>query len=470
MLLNRHRGLTNLHNATVMGAGLLFFWVYSQTIIAWFSEWIRVTHDSRLLPYFLSIAVGLMLGWGQVNRLSDRLMRLDWATAFRLAALQISILALVIFSFMFATQDHYISRLFLGSYLLLSWLGVSLLHRWLPRYLSGKFFGAGHQVRTLFIGTTGSLSLVGDWVTQKAHLGVKSVGCIPLDASSSEVAGRLGEISALPAVLNQHKISQVILMEMPKDNSMARQIVESCQATGCRLLLQHDVAERLGHPVVALEQFGQHYFSLHEEPLEEPLNRAIKRIFDILFALPVVVVVLPFLCIVVWIMQRLQSPGPLFHIRPRAGVGRRHFSMLKFRTMIVAPPDAQAEVRQASQDDARIYSFGHFLRRHSLDEFPQFWNVLTGEMSLVGPRPVMPLLDEEFERKSRAYRTRHFIKPGVTGLAQSRGMRGEIKTPEQLQERLRLDLYYLAHWSIWMDLEVAMRTLWQVFRPPPSAY
>ena len=126
--------------------------------------------------------------------------------------------------------------------------------------------------------------------------------------------------------------------------------------------------------------------------------------------------------------------------------------------------------RQARADDRRIYPFGHFLRRHSLDEFPQFWNVLAGQMSIVGPRPVMPLLDEEFERQVRSYRSKHWVRPGITGLAQSEGFRGEITTPEQLHERIRLDLYYIAHWSIWLDVQITLRTLTQVFFPPGSAY
>jgi putative colanic acid biosynthesis UDP-glucose lipid carrier transferase len=144
--------------------------------------------------------------------------------------------------------------------------------------------------------------------------------------------------------------------------------------------------------------------------------------------------------------------------------------MLKFRSMHLAPPDAQAEGRQAAADDPRVFPFGHFLRRHSLDEFPQFWNVLTGEMSIVGPRPVMPVLDEEFERQVQAYRSKHWVKPGITGLAQSEGFRGEIQTPEQLQQRIRLDLYYIAHWSLWLDLQITARTARQILFPPPSAY
>jgi putative colanic acid biosynthesis UDP-glucose lipid carrier transferase len=279
-----------------------------------------------------------------------------------------------------------------------------------------------------------------------------------------------GTREALGDLLDQHQIGQVILMELPVDDARARLVVEACQARGCRLLLQHDIEERLGHPVVATAEDGRHFFTLHEEPLEEPLNRALKRAFDIAVALPVVVLVLPPLGLAVWVGQRLQSPGPLFHNRPRAGVRRREFHMVKFRTMHPAPANPTAESRQATKGDDRVYPLGRFLRRHSLDEFPQFWNVLLGDMSVVGPRPVMPKLDEEFERQARAYRTRHLVKPGITGLAQSEGLRGEITSPEQLQARVRLDLYYIAHWSIWLDLQITAKTLLQVVRPPKTAY
>jgi putative colanic acid biosynthesis UDP-glucose lipid carrier transferase len=144
--------------------------------------------------------------------------------------------------------------------------------------------------------------------------------------------------------------------------------------------------------------------------------------------------------------------------------------MLKFRSMRVAPDDAAAESVQAAVEDARIFAFGRFMRRHSLDEFPQFWNVLCGDMSVVGPRPYMPLLDEEFRRQTSGYRTRHLVKPGITGLAQSLGYRGEILEQEMLRRRVHWDVYYITHWSVWMDLQITALTLWQILRPPGTAY
>lgn len=473
MITNRHRGLVRIHGGAIILAVAVFFWVYAEFIMRYVPV-VRLSREVNLLPYFLCVIIGLLAGNGRVREVQARLTRLSTVEAAGLATAQVALMALVVFSMMFATLDRSISRLFLGTFMVWSWLGLVWLHCVLPRRLAGFLYGQGERIPTLFIGRAESLPLLQDWLGQRTHLGVLPAGFVSLDALTVEfknsAAPFAGLVEDLPRVLAERGIGQVILMELPDGEKVARQIIDHCQAHGCRLLIHHQVDELLGHPVLSVEEGGRHFFTLHEEPLEEPLNRALKRLFDLVVALPVVVLVLPGLILLVWLMQRLQSPGPLFHVRPRSGERRVQFPMLKFRSMRMAPSDANAEVRQARTDDQRIYPFGRFLRRHSLDEFPQFWNVLTGEMSLVGPRPVMPLLDEEFERQVRAYRSKHWVKPGITGLAQSEGFRGEITTPEQLQERIRLDLYYIAHWSVWLDAQITLKTFRQVFFPPKSAY
>ncbi len=473
MLTNRHRGLVRIHRVALLLAVAIFFWLYAQFIMTYVPV-VKLSREVNLLLYFLCVVIGLLAGGSQVRAVESRLTRLSVTEAAGLATYQVALMALTVFTMMFATQDRTISRLFLGSFLVWSWLLLFVLHRSLPQRFAGWLYGAGERVPTLFIGRAETMTVLDEWLKQRTHLGVHPAGFLALDSlmtpPRNSAAPFAGAVDNLPRLLEDKSIGQVILLEVPADREIARQIVDQCQARGCRLLVHHQVEEVLGHPVISADESGHHFFTLHEEPLEEPLNRFIKRAFDIAIALPLVVLVLPVLMLVVWLVQRAQSPGPLFHVRPRSGAGRAEFPMLKFRSMRVAPADAKAEGQQASADDARIYPFARFLRRHSLDEFPQFWNVLTGEMSIVGPRPVMPVLDEEFERQVRAYRSKHWVKPGITGLAQSEGFRGEIKTPEQLQERIRLDLYYIAHWSIWLDLQITLRTAVQIFIPPPSAY
>ena len=501
MITNRHRGLVRIHGTALLLGAAVFFWVYAEITLRYLSDWMKLTREVNLPLYFLCVVIGMLAASGRLRSVESRLTRLSVTDAAGLATAQVALMALAVFTMMFATQDRSISRLFLGTFLVWSWLGLFGLHRVLPRRLAGFLFGPGGRIPTLFIGRPGSLPLLKEWLDQRTHLGVLPVGFVSLEASeikpetgnlkpegsggnsvlksqpsgldsTPQVSGLSLQVSALadlPQVLNASAIAQVILLEVPESRKIARQIIAHCQARGCRLLVHHQVEEVLGHPVVSVDEGGHHFFSLHDEPLEEPLNRAVKRLFDLAVSLPVVGLVLPPLMLLVWLLQRLQSSGPLFHVRPRSGESRAVFPMLKFRSMQVAAPDEQAERRQARADDARIFPFGRFMRRHSLDEFPQFWNVLIGEMSIVGPRPVMPLLDEEFERQVSAYRSKHWVKPGITGLAQSGGFRGEIQTPEQLQERIRLDLYYIAHWSVWLDVTITLKTAWQVFVPPRSA-
>ena len=215
---------------------------------------------------------------------------------------------------------------------------------------------------------------------------------------------------------------------------------------------------------------GHTFYSLQEEPLEDPMNLLAKRVFDIALSLPVVVFVLPPLCLWVWAMQRIQAPGRLLFVQNRAGLRRNEFRIFKFRSMRDTASEAAHEAVQARKGDDRIYPFGHFLRKSSLDEFPQFLNVLRGEMSIVGPRPHMPAHDVEFSRYYKSYRTRHFAKPGITGLAQTRGYRGEITDPALLKERVQSDIFYITNWSFWLDLQITLKTGWQILRPPKSAY
>jgi lipopolysaccharide/colanic/teichoic acid biosynthesis glycosyltransferase len=168
-------------------------------------------------------------------------------------------------------------------------------------------------------------------------------------------------------------------------------------------------------------------------------------------------------------MQRLQAPGRLFFIQDRTGYGQNSFRILKFRSMY-EKREKRDESVQVRKGDQRIYPFGRFLRSYSIDEFPQFLNVVKGEMSIVGPRPHMVAHDQEFSRRLKGYRTRFFVRPGITGLAQCNGFRGEIDHSEALEKRIALDVEYIAHWSIWLDIQVVAKTAWHLFFPQATAY
>jgi exopolysaccharide biosynthesis polyprenyl glycosylphosphotransferase len=471
MITTRARGLANLHAGATMLAVGIFFWVYAEFIMRYVPI-VRLSREVNLLPYFLCMVGGMALSARALSRVAARFHVLTPGDAAQLAARQVGLMAALTFTMMFATLDRSISRLFLGTFLVWCWLGLTLLNAKLPRVLARLVFQRGDRLPTVFIGRVALFAKLDQWIAGKEPLGIDPVGLLSDDApagSASPFVPLLGRVADLPRVLTERQVGQVILLELPATDADARALIEICQDHGCRLLIHNNLAERYTHPLVPIIEEGRHYYTLQEEPLEDPLNRIIKRTYDLAVALPVVLVALPLLCAWVWIMQRAQAPGPLFHVRERLGRGGRPFRMLKFRSMIVAPEDAATESRQARAEDERIFPFGRMMRRRSLDEFPQFWNVLVGDMSIVGPRPYMPLLDEEFRRQTRGYRTRHLVKPGITGLAQSLGYRGEILENEMLSRRVYWDVYYITHWSVWLDLQITARTLGQIVRPPETA-
>ena len=207
-------------------------------------------------------------------------------------------------------------------------------------------------------------------------------------------------------------------------------------------------------------------FTSYENPLENPVNKLVKRMFDILLSLLALLLTLPFMPII-WLIIKIQSPGPLFFKQQRTGLDGNTFNMLKFRSMHV---NDDADKVQATKDDPRKYPFGNFMRKANIDEIPQFWNVLCGDMSIVGPRPHMLAHTEMYSQLIGKYMVRHFVKPGVTGWAQVTGFRGETKELWQMEGRVKRDIWYIEHWSIWLDIRIIWMTLKTIFVHDEQAY
>lgn len=195
--------------------------------------------------------------------------------------------------------------------------------------------------------------------------------------------------------------------------------------------------------------------NINEIPLDNAFNRMLKRSFDIVFSLLVIIFIMSWLVPLVGLLIKLESDGPIFFEQERNGFNNRVFNCLKFRSMT---PNDYADHLQAKKGDPRITRIGAFLRSTSLDEMPQFFNVLMGDMSIVGPRPHTVPMNREFKSHIEKYNSRHMIKPGITGLAQVKGFRGEIENPFQIRSRFRFDYFYIKNWSIWLDLKICVQT------------
>lgn len=196
--------------------------------------------------------------------------------------------------------------------------------------------------------------------------------------------------------------------------------------------------------------------TLRYEPLEDLTNRIKKRLFDIIISLCVIVFILSWLIPVISILVWIDSRGPVFFSQTRSGKGNQPFKCLKFRSMKI---ESLSNAKQTIKTDQRLTKLGKFLRHTSLDEFPQFLNVLKGNMSIVGPRPHMLKHTDKFSKATDQYMVRHFLKPGITGWAQVNGFRGEIDSMIKLQKRVEHDVWYLENWSVWLDLKIIFRTV-----------
>jgi len=206
---------------------------------------------------------------------------------------------------------------------------------------------------------------------------------------------------------------------------------------------------------------------LLDEPLESPMNRFVKRSFDVVCSGLALAILFPVVFVFVSIGIKLTSPGPVFFCQKRTGYKGKSFNMIKFRSMKV---NDQADTLQATKDDDRKTRFGEFIRRTSIDELPQLINIFKGDMSIVGPRPHMEAHTEFYSKVLDEYLIRHMVKPGLTGWAQVSGCRGETETPDKMADRVTHDIWYIEHWSFSLDIKIIIMTAIQFFMGDSNAY
>jgi exopolysaccharide biosynthesis polyprenyl glycosylphosphotransferase len=468
MFAYRQRGLVTLHSVIVSGLATGLLPLYE--LFVPYVPRLQLEQEVGLLPYIVAIFLALVASSSLIRREGGNLHLLGVSGAVALAFRQTLYIAAAIFTVVFSLKDQVISRLFLGSYLLLVFCFLVYLHRTLPSAIAKMLFPDRNKLPCLFIGRSESLDDLDSWITSRGHIGICPIGFLSNDQptrAEKVLAPYLGKIDQIESVLKNLNIAQVIMLDWNQPTEEIERIVEICEQEGVRFLIYNNYVARFAREMTAVEEGGRHFLVMQTEPLEDPLNRAAKRMLDLLVALPVCLFVIPPLCLLVWAFQRIQAPGPLFFNRPRGGQNRQPFNMYKFRSMYAANSDIN---KQATKGDSRIYPFGNLMRKTSLDEFPQFLNVLRGNMSIVGPRPHLPQHDDEFSKITRTYHGRSLVKPGITGLAQIRGYRGEITEPHKLHRRVYWDLYYVSRWSLWLDMRIILTTAWQVAFPPDTAY
>jgi putative colanic acid biosynthesis UDP-glucose lipid carrier transferase len=419
------------------------------------------------IPYAFAL-IGLLAAAALRTDALASLLRKDISAIHRETFRQIRYVMLLLFVYFLTANTPLLGWKFVLAFFALSYLILLLTHWRLPAIITKYAFSGSRVERTLIVGTPEKVSELGLYLAHKEEIGIKTIGivCDDIPRGTYGKYRALGELSDLKPLLKMHNITQVIVAEFPAFKNQLQYITDICQAQGVRLLVVNTLPSMFIHKVSMFADDGLNFIGLREEPMENPYHRLLKRTLDLVVAIPVVFLILPVTSLIVAIVQAIQAPGPLFYVQTRAGLQNRTFRCFKYRTMYASNHDA---TEQARVNDRRIFPAARWLRKLSIDELPQFINVLLNDMSVVGPRPHLVEHNDKFANITQNYHIRAFIKPGITGMAQIRGYRGEISSESDLENRIKSDLYYIEKWSFNLDLLIILRTFMTVCLPPATA-
>ncbi len=304
-------------------------------------------------------------------------------------------------------------------------------------------------------------------ILRNNDLGYQVVGFIDNEALKFERTTLLGKIDDLKSILEKNKIHEVIVAVPNIEIKQIEDISEIVNKFGGRTRIIPDYYH-FYHNKYVVKNFGDiPVVSIRKEPLEEPHWRNVKRMFDVAFSLFALITICSWLFPILAILIKLNSKGPIFFAQKRQGRDKKEFDCYKFRSMYV---NKNSDTIQATKGDSRITKIGNILRKTSLDELPQFWNVLKGDMSIVGPRPHMMKHNIEYSKIIDDYMVRQLVKPGITGWAQINGFRGETKEDIEMSNRVEYDVWYVENWYFLLDLKIIFLTVWNVFKGEEKAY
>ena len=369
-------------------------------------------------------------------------------------------LALVVFiaaTYLFREKSVAFSRLVFVYFGMFAALGT-IVERSALRSILREVRRRGYNLRYMLIVGAGRLSVeIVARVRRHRELGIQVVGCLSKDGTK-EVSGVavVGSYDQLSDILQKMEVDQLVIALPIEDNHLLRNVMAHVEDTLVDVKIVPDLYEfaTMGG---AIEEFdGLPVITLRASPLEG-VNVFLKRAVDLAIALLFLIPALPVM-LVIALFVKLSSRGPVLYAQERISLDGSPFKIFKFRTMQI---DAEAQgPRWATEGDERVTAIGSFLRRTSLDELPQLFNVIRGDMSIVGPRPERPVFIQEFRSRIPKYMLRHKVPAGMTGWAQVHGWRGNTS----IEKRIEHDLYYIEHWSILLDLKILFLTLFRGFR------
>ncbi|MEM6279263.1 MAG: exopolysaccharide biosynthesis polyprenyl glycosylphosphotransferase [Verrucomicrobiota bacterium] len=469
MFSSRQEGITRLFHLLQQAGALCLLWVLYLLV-----NTLRFQGALSPEPYVeasvLLVASGLLEFFTR-HRESRQLSGLSKHQLSSVSHRQTLFALAIVFGAMVMLKDDSLSRIFLSTFfasyfLWVSWsniFGFRLLHRALYR---NREKGLSE---TLLVGPPSEVRRFCNAPRSAQPPGTDILGYIPVGPESAALTfplPRLGEFSELRSICERTRAKVILLLGLHSRKDLVPPLTSLTSELGLRSLWIEDVRTQFGRSFHPYHTNRFSVVSQIREPLEDPTHRFFKRAVDLSLSSLAILVILPPAILLTSYLHLRHSPGPLFYRQERSGRNGEVFSIFKFRSMYAS---SDTVFEQARESDPRVFPGGDWLRRFSLDELPQLLNVFLGQMSLVGPRPHPISLDEYLRDRDPNYRMRNLAKPGLTGLAQSRGWRGETRDETQLRNRIRLDLFYIQNWSLLLDFRIMGETTRQLFKPPKSA-
>jgi len=391
-----------------------------------------------------------LAGMYEVHRL--RRFREETVSVFKGVAL----MSLLVMATSFYTRSEYEPRGTIFMFSILSGIVVLASRRLSWGFVHRLRRQGYNQTHSIIVGTGRTARRTARGLRSASWMGIRNIGYVEDKTSRwSSDLHILGTVDDLPQLVEKYKVENVFIALPMNRSSEARKVFDVLSRTMVEVRMVADVPYLAGWTLTTTNLDGLPVIGLRESP-HFGLNMWIKRAMDIVLSIfALIVLSLPMLAIA--ILVKLTSPGPILHWQERCGLNGKRFWMLKFRSMYKDAEKGTGAVMTAINDDRRT-PLGKFLRKTSLDELPQFFNTLMGDMSVVGPRPERPEFIEEFSKTIPNYMARHCVKTGITGWAQVHGWRGNTS----LRKRLQYDLYYITHWNPWLDLRILFLTVWKV--------
>jgi Undecaprenyl-phosphate glucose phosphotransferase len=424
----------------------------SMVLVSVFSSHSVFIDKYDILIFFFTQNISLLISFyffwrNKVYRL-DRLY--NWVKNLTFLWLRFVVMS-VFLVFVFQTNELWVKSFLLETYVLFY---AALLSSHILIYL---YFKNGKPLKNknkgvLIVSKSNTYSKISETILSNPLLNYNIVNHLNIEDDDHTIISN----EALTEALKLKNI-QTVFIELSNSNlqSRIREIIKLCNFSGVRLFfIPRNLKWYRSATVTSFE--GYEFVNPQRIPLDSSELRILKRVFDVVFSIVVIVFILLWLTPLLALLIRLESKGPVFFIQERTGINNKNFKCIKFRSMVV---NNDADTKQATKNDNRLTRIGAFMRKTNIDELPQFFNVLLGDMSVVGPRPHMLKHTDIYSSLVEHYLYRHFVKPGLTGWAQVNGYRGETDQLWKMEKRVEHDIEYIEHWSFWLDIKIVIMTV-----------